>query len=268
MPTFSAMAIMLPVALRTNQVTTSWKTERNSRISSSMQLPLGSDPRTEILRRIHAALIARFGRIIRPPEKRRDPVWTLVQGVVGARSKTRISNANTDNLLAEYGAWESVADAPVDELTDRLRTATFPGQSAQRLKACLTEIREQRGEVSLTHLHNLPIEDAMAWLESLPGVGRKISAGVLNASTLNRKALVIETAHCRVMQRTGLIPPTADFARAFDELMPVLPEEWAAEDMDEHHLLAKRLGQTYCRPKQPDCASCPIRQDCRTAGQM
>ncbi|MEO0439681.1 MAG: endonuclease III [Pseudomonadota bacterium] len=233
-----------------------------------MQLPLGSDPRTDILRRIHAALIARFGRIVRPPEKRRDPVWTLVQGVIGARSKTRISNENTDNLLAEYGSWEKVAEAPVADLTTRLRTATFPEQSAKRLKACLTEIRQQREEVSLTHLHNLPVEGAMAWLESLPGVGRKISAGVLNASTLNRKALVIETGHCRVMQRTGLVPPTADFARTFDELMPVLPEEWSAEDMDEHHLLLKRLGQTFCRPKQPDCASCPIRQDCPTAAQM
>lgn len=233
-----------------------------------MELPLGPDPRTEVLRRIHAALIARFGRIIRPPEKRRDPVWTMVQGVIGARTKTRISNENTDGLLAEYGSWEKVADAPVDDLTARLRTATFPEQSARRLKACLTEIRDRRGEVSLTHLHNLPIADAMAWLESLPGVGRKISAGVVNASTLNRRALVIETGHCRVMQRTGLVPPKADTARAYDELMPVLPEEWTAEDVDEHHLLVKRLGQTVCRPRQPDCATCPICGDCPTGMQM
>ena len=52
----------------------------------AMQLPLGPDPRTDVLARIHAALIAAFGRIVRPADKRRDPVWTLVQGVIGALS--------------------------------------------------------------------------------------------------------------------------------------------------------------------------------------
>ena len=51
-----------------------------------MQLPLGSDYRTDTLRRTQAALIAEYGRIVHPPDKRRDPVWTLVQGVIEARS--------------------------------------------------------------------------------------------------------------------------------------------------------------------------------------
>ena len=54
-----------------------------------MQLPLAPDPRTDILRRMQVALIERFGRIVRPPEKRRDPEWTLVQGVIGARTSPR-----------------------------------------------------------------------------------------------------------------------------------------------------------------------------------
>ena len=47
-----------------------------------MQLALGSDPRTDMLRALQARLIGRFGRIVRPPDKRRDPVWALVQGGV------------------------------------------------------------------------------------------------------------------------------------------------------------------------------------------
>ncbi|MGB7408050.1 MAG: hypothetical protein WA908_06050 [Pontixanthobacter sp.] len=70
----------------------------------AMQLPLGSDPRTDRLRRIHAAMIARFGRVIRNDDKRRDPVWTLVQGVIGARTKSEISNTATDRLLERFGS--------------------------------------------------------------------------------------------------------------------------------------------------------------------
>ncbi|WP_164117883.1 endonuclease III [Sphingorhabdus sp. Alg239-R122] len=228
-----------------------------------MQFDLGPDPRTETLERIQARLIDHFGRVRRPPEKRRDPVWTLVQGVIGARTKTAVSNENTDRMLARYGTWEKVADAPLEELTGMLRTATFPGLMAERLKACLTEIIAQRGSVMLHHLDNLPTEEAMAWLETLPGVARKIAAGVMNASTFNRRTLVLDTHHRRVMQRMGLVPAKADTARAYDALMPVLPKAWAPEDVDEHHLLVKRIGQNFCRPKRTDCVSCPVREDCQ-----
>lgn len=229
-----------------------------------MQLPLGSDPRTDILRRMQAALIDHFGRMEARPAGRRDPAWVLVQGVIGARTKTAVSNANADALLARYGSWKAVADASVDTLAEILATATYPNVAAERLKACLQEIIAQRGEVDLRHLSNLPTEEAMDWLESLPGVARKISAGVVNTSIFNRRALVIDTNHRRVVQRMGLVPPKADTRRAYDALMPVLPEEWTPEDVDEHHLLVKRVGQTLCRPSHTDCAHCPLRDDCRT----
>ncbi len=233
-----------------------------------MQLPLGPDPRTDTLRRIHRHLIAHFGRIVRPPEKRRDPVWVLVQGVIGARTKTAVSNRNTDTLLQTYGSWEAVADAPEEELVAILATATFPELMAERLKACLQAIVAQRRAVNLDHLAELRTDGAMAWLESLPGVARKISAGVVNTSILDRKALVIDSHHRRVVQRMGLVPPQADTTRAYDALMPILPPEWSAMDIDEHHMLVKRLGQTYCRPRKPNCAACPVRENCKTGREL
>ena len=229
-----------------------------------MQLALGSDPRTDVLLRMQAALIERFGRIERQHEKREDPVWALVQGVIGARSKTAISNAATDRLLARFGTWEKVANAPLATLIDELATQTFPEQSAKRLKACLTAIIEERGEVDLQHLSNLPTAEAMAWLETLPGIARKISAGIMNTSRFARRAMVIDNHHRRVVQRMGLVPPKADTARAYDALMPIMPESWSAADMDEHHLLLKKLGNSLCRPSEIRCGECPLRSDCAT----
>lgn len=227
-------------------------------------LPLGPDPRTQQLARIHAALLAAFGRIVRPDDKRRDPVWTLVQGVIGAQTKTAISNASTDALRAKFGSWEGVARANLAELEDVLRPQTFPSVAAERIKACLTTIIEERGSADLRHLSNLPDESAMDWLEALPGVGRKIAAGVMNTSIFARRALVIDGHHRRVMQRTGIVAAKADTARVYDTLMPILPEHWSAADIDEHHLLVKRLGQVHCRPSVPKCLDCPVRADCAT----
>lgn len=230
-----------------------------------MQLDLGPDPRTKQLEDLHALLIAHFGRVIRPPDKRRDPVWTLVQGVIGARTKTQYSNASADNMLAAYGNWEAVAELSVETLTELLKTATYPSLMAERLKACLQAIIAERGRVTLDHLHNLPTVEAMAWLETLPGVARKVSAGVMNASTFNQAALVIDTNHRRVIQRMGLVPPKADSRRCYEQLMPVLPAAWQPEDVDEHHLLVKRVGQQFCRPSHMACDRCPARPLCQTA---
>ena len=229
-----------------------------------MQLSLGSDPRTDLLRRTQAALTGEYGRIVRPPDKRRDPVWTLVQGVIGARSKTRVSNDSTDRLLADYGSWEAVAQAPIEELVEALANQTFPEMLARRVKDCLTAIIEQRGAADLRHLSNLATEEAMAWLETLPGVARKISAQVMNTSTFDRRTMVIEGHHRRIMQRMGLVPAKADTLRAYNALMPIFPEEWSAADMDEHHLLLKKLGQSHCRPSRMACEACPVRPDCET----
>ncbi|OJU65884.1 MAG: endonuclease III [Rhizobiales bacterium 63-7] len=229
-----------------------------------MQLALGSDPRTQVLRDVQRRLIGRFGRVVRPPEKRRDPVWALVHGVIGARTKTAASNASTDGLLREYGSWEALAQAPPEELTRHLAAQTFPELSAERLKSCLEEIVRRCERADLSHLAAMETEAAMAWLEALPGVARKVAAGVVNTSTLGRKALVIDGHHRRVMQRMGLVPARADTTRAYDALMPVLPEEWSAADIDEHHLLVKRLGQVSCRPSRPDCGGCAVTSLCRT----
>ncbi|MBL4792445.1 endonuclease III [Citromicrobium bathyomarinum] len=229
-----------------------------------MQLPLGEDPRTETLRRLQPLLVQRFGRIERAPRERRAPEWVLVQGVIGARTKSEISNEATDSLLAKYGSWEAVAQAALDNLQADLSSQTYPNMAADRLKACLTDLVARRGAVDLSHLEAMDTQAAMDWLEQLPGIGRKIAAGVMNASTFDRAVLVLDSHHRRILQRMGLVPSKADTARAHAAIMPAMPPEWSAADYDEHHLLMKKVGQTWCRPGSLDCANCVAQALCET----
>ncbi|OYX65778.1 MAG: endonuclease III [Sphingomonadales bacterium 32-64-17] len=228
------------------------------------QLSLGPDPRTETLRRLQPLLVQRFGHIQRAAAEWRAPEWVLVQGVIGARTKSEVSNSATDRLLKRYGNWESVATAPLAQLQDALSSQTYPNIAAERLKASLTDLIARRGSVDLSHLQGMGTQDAMDWLEQLPGVGRKIAAGVMNASTLDRPVLVLDSHHRRILQRMGLVPAKADTARAYAAIMPVMPPEWCAADYDEHHLLMKKVGQTWCRPTRPDCANCVAQSLCET----
>ncbi|MEW4449261.1 endonuclease III [Qipengyuania sp. JC766] len=233
-----------------------------------MELPLGPDPRTERLRRLQPLLVQRFGRIERAAAEWREPEWVLVQGVIGARTKSEVSNAATDRLVSRFGSWEAVAAASLDELQAELATQTYPNVAAERLKAALQAIFVERGAVDLAHLEDLDTHAAMRWLEDLPGIGRKIAAGVVNASTLNRKAMVLDSHHLRILRRMGIVPPRADTKRAYTALEPVLPAEWTAAEYDEHHLLMKKVGQTYCRPAAPECAGCPAQSLCDTGRRM
>ena len=138
-----------------------------------MQLSLSPDERTETLRRTQSALIERFGRIERGSDQRRDPVWTLVQGVIGARTRSEVSNATTDALLERFGSWEAVAQLPVAQLEKLLGQQTFSGQSARRLEACLTALIEQRGSADLRHLSNLRPRTRWPSSRRCPGSGAR-----------------------------------------------------------------------------------------------
>lgn len=237
-----------------------------------MQLPLGLDPRTEALLRLQALLIQRFGRIKRAAAEWRRPEWVLVQGVIGARTKSEISNAATHRLLKRFGSWEAVADVPLDELQSELSSQTYSNIAAERLKGSLTRLIELRQAVDLSHLAEMETLEAMHWLERLPGVGRKIAAGVMNASTLDRRVIVLDGHHTRILRRMGLVPSKASTDRAFKAIMPTMPDNWDGRDFDEHHLLMKMLGQAFCRPAKPVCRVCPALSLCETglqsAGQI
>ena len=107
-------------------------------------LDLGPDPRTETLRVLQALLVQRFGRIERAAAQWRRPEWVLVQGVIGARTKSEVSNAATDRLLKRYGSFEAIADAPLEELQAELATQTYPNVAAERLKASLARSKRRR----------------------------------------------------------------------------------------------------------------------------
>lgn len=219
---------------------------------------------TDTLRRLQDALVARFGSMRRTPEDRRPPEWALVQGLIGSRMPSPVSGAIADRLLASEGSWDAVAAMAPDRLAAALKGVRFPNQSAKRVAGVLGAIRAKVGRIDLALLDGLDTPAAIAWLEALPGVGRKIAAQVVNATTLDRPALVLDTHHLRILARLGLIAEKEETAAAYDALMPALPPEWDAATIDEHHMLMKELGRTHCTPKSPDCPSCPALALCPT----
>ncbi|MGB6184598.1 MAG: endonuclease III [Sphingopyxis granuli] len=208
-------------------------------------------------------LRCRFGRPAEPVRVR-TPVGQLVKSMISGRIRDAVSLGAYHRLVEIYPEWFSIAQATTAEVEEAIGDVTFPDVKAQYLRDALTLVAADRPDFDLTFLGALDVESALAWLERLPGVGRKVSASTLNFSTLRMPAFVVDTHILRIMRRFGFVRGKGDTRTVYDLTMTAL-SDWCATDLAELHVLIKRLGQTVCRADRADCRSCPIGRRCRAA---
>jgi endonuclease-3 len=147
-----------------------------------------------------------------------------------------------------------VRDAPTDELVEAIRPGGLAPTKAPRIQAVLREIGEP---IELDWLRDAPRDEALGFLTSLPGVGRKTAACVLLFS-FGRPEIPVDTHVHRVGMRLGLFRPGASVAEAHDEMLAITPPE----DAYEFHINLIRHGRRLCRPARPRCGECGLRRMC------
>lgn len=212
---------------------------------------------------IHERLCATYGCPV-PFFHALDPLSELVSSLLSHRTKNRDSAAAYRALRESYPNWQAVIDAPVAEVERAISAATWPEQKAPRIQAALRWISEERGELSLDFLAGMSSDAGRAWLERIPGVGPKTSAAVLIFSRLRMKALPVDSHHHRVAQRLGLISPKMDVGPAHKALEEMLPDDWDAQTVYDHHEVMMFLGQRTCTHHAPKCRHCPLLGLCPT----
>ena len=193
-----------------------------------------------------------------------DPLSELVSSLLSHRTRNADSARAYATLRARFRDWEAVRDAPSAEVQAAIAAATWPEQKAPRLQAILRAITAERGELALDFLAGMEVPAARAWLERLPGVGPKTSAAVLAFSALRRAALPVDSHHHRVAVRTGLIPPGLAVGPSHAALAALLPPEWDAQQVYDHHEVMMLHGQRCCFFQRPACARCVLLDLCPT----
>ena len=118
------------------------------------------------------------------------------------------------------------------------------------------------GEWSLDFLGEMSVVEARTWLESLPGVGPKTSAAVLAFSRLRGRALPVDSHHHRVAIRLGILPAKVDVGKSHAILEALLPADWTAQQVYDHHEVLMLHGQKCCHYRNPACDRCPLSNLC------
>jgi endonuclease III len=203
------------------------------------------------VRAIRDRLRSLYGRPTQEPH--REPVAELVRTILSQNTNDTNRDVAYDRLRRRFPTWEQVRDAPLDEVEDAIRPGGLAPQKAPRIKHALGELDDK---LDLEWLETAPREEALDFLTSLPGVGRKTAACVLIFS-YGRPEIPVDTHVYRVGGRLGLFPARASFERAHDEMLAITP----AENAYELHINLIRHGRAVCRPL-PRCAECALRRMC------
>jgi len=215
-----------------------------------------SDENRERLRLVNERLNLAFGF----PEWR-NPL-PAVDELVSTFLSQNTNDVNRDKAFAaiceRYADWDEVCEADPDEFMQVIRVAGLANQKGPNIQAALRRIREERGEITLEWLRELPVEDAREWLLSFRGVGRKTAAIVLLFS-LGMPAFPVDTHIYRVSGRIGIRPQAIDVDTAHQYL------EAAADPAEYYamHLNLIRLGREICQARKPACGRCPLVEICQ-----
>jgi endonuclease-3 len=160
-------------------------------------------------------------------------------------------------LRSRFPTWEEVRDAPLKDVITSIQSAGLANQKGTRIQVLLRGITAERGNLDLSFLKEMPMEEVREWLLHFKGVGPKTAAIVLLFS-LGKPAFPVDTHIYRVTGRLGLRPPAMSREQAHNFLEKIFPPEMYAAV----HLNLIRLGREICHPGRPDCDHCPLNNFC------
>ncbi|MDX1615076.1 MAG: endonuclease III [Candidatus Promineifilaceae bacterium] len=205
---------------------------------------------------IYRLLLEQYGQ----PEWRPHlpPVDELVSTILSQNTNDTNRDRAFERLQKRFSDWEAVLAAPEDEIVEAIRPAGLANQKAPRIHGALEQILEERGEISLDFLAEMPLNEAREWLTDIKGVGPKTAAIVL-LFAFNRPVFPVDTHVHRVSRRLGLIADSLSAEKAHQALADLAePDHYYSL-----HLNLIRHGREICTARKPKCERCFLSAHCR-----
>jgi endonuclease III len=176
-----------------------------------------------------------------------SPFELLVAVILSAQATDKSVNIATRKLYPRANTPSAILALGVDGLVPFIRhIGLFNAKAKNVIETCRLLIERHDGQVPRDR----------AWLEALPGVGRKTANVVLNVA-FGEATLAVDTHVFRVANRTGLARGTTPLA-VERKLLQVTPTQFLYH---AHHWLILH-GRHVCLARKPKCYACPIAKYC------
>ena len=186
-----------------------------------------------------------------------DPLDELI-GTILSQSTT---NVNSDRAYASlkkrFPDWENARRARPSSIATAIKSGGLANVKSVVIKNILNDILARQGNLELSFLKTVPVEDARQFLISLKGVGPKTAACVLLFSC-QRQVFPMDTHIFRITRRLGLLPEKISDEQAHEVMERLIPPK-------KHYSLHINLivhGRKICLPRNPKCGQCALIEQC------
>lgn len=170
----------------------------------------------------------------------------LIAVMLSVQTTDKRVNLVTQVLFNKYKSLEELKEANLDDITNMVRSLGTYKKKAKNI----IEIAS-----SLESLGYVPND--RAFLESLPGVGRK-TANVILSSLYNEQVIAVDTHVTRVSKRLKLASNKDDVLKIEHKLT----KKFKDYDLNIVHHLLILFGRYYCKAKKPLCSTCGLKDMC------
>ena len=178
----------------------------------------------------------------------RAPFKVLITTILSAQSTDRQTGPAAEHLFEAFPTAELLADGPLEEIEDRIRSVGLYKNKAKFIKKTAKILQERFGG---------KVPDTMKELLTLPGVGRKTANIVLSSAFGKNEGIAVDTHVYRLSHRLGLAKSKVR-DNVEKELVSLFP---SSEFIHINHLLIHH-GRTVCNARNPKCMECKISELC------
>jgi len=215
-------------------------------------LRTSSDINVRTLRHRLLAWFDRHGRKDLPWQRSRDPYRIWVSEIMLQQTQVSTVIPYYERFLDRFPDVRTLARARLDSVLHHWTGLGYYARARNLKKAAGIVVREHGGCFPRN------IESVSA----LPGIGRS-TAGAILAFAFQQRHPILDGNVKRVLTRLHAIrsPVTQ---RTTEQHLWELAEQYTPKTRSADYTQAiMDLGATLCRPRKPDCASCPLADDCR-----
>lgn len=177
----------------------------------------------------------------------------LIATVLSAQCTDKRVNEVTSVLFSNYDIY-GLAKAKKSDIENIIRSV---GTSSRKSEYVIKIAQ------SLVNNYNGVVPNDRAYLESLPGVGRK-TCNVVLSNLFNVPAIAVDTHVERVSKRLGFAKKLDNVLTVEKKLMKKIPMVlWSRT----HHQLVL-FGRYICKAKKPECDKCLFFDECKSRDKI
>ncbi len=208
--------------------------------------------------RLRAALIAWFKKAHRPMPWRqtRDPYKVWVSEIMLQQTRVDAVVPFYNRWMARFPTVSALAEAPLDEVLAHWSGLGYYARARNLHSAASDVVARYGGRVP----------DEPAEIRTLAGIG-PYTAGAILSIAYGRAEPILDGNVTRVLSRLFVIDgpagATETTARLWQLAAALVPAD-AASDFNQSMM---ELGATVCTPRNPDCAHCPVHDECDALAQ-